>query len=319
MVIFQFTEKNAPQQLTEVTALPDNGFLWINCTPSELEAGTTLANKLTGITLNDRHIDDCLNPNHPCFFDSMQDYDLLIFRNLNFPPAQGYTDTHPVVFILFDLLLLTVSEQDDSVRKVQQRIFESGRRQPAQPEVLLHLLLNTIVDNFLALRAPLTEQFSQWQNKLLNKRHANMDWTALLNFKTKIHLFGILCEEQQDALGKWRQNMEEDLTQAMAVRLNDLSNHIFRVMRFTRALESELEALMQLHYALLGERTNEVMRILTVISAIFLPLTLITNTFGMNFHDMPGLSNPHGLYYILAIMAISVVGLLSLFKWKRWI
>ena len=113
--------------------------------------------------------------------------------------------------------------------------------------------------------------------------------------------------------------MDIDLSANLNVRLNDLSNHIYRVLRHVEMLENQLNSLMELHYAGIGRRTNEVVRLLTVISAIFLPLTLITNIFGMNFETMVGAQNPFGFYLTLGTMVLIAIVLLILFKWKEWI
>jgi magnesium/cobalt transport protein CorA len=319
MFIWHFDEIHPPVVLEKFSALPTKGFIWINCKPDEIIAIATAIKEVTGIEIHDRHIQDCQNSQHPCFFDSMQDYDFLIFSSLSLPPQLGKIITHPVCFILFDKFLVTVNDNDNAINSVKERLLEPGRRQPNKPEILLLIILNSIVDNFLALRAPLTEQFTRWQNKLLDEKGHFKSWRGLLKYKANIRYLYMLGEEQEDALGKWRQNMEVDLSKNLSVRLNDLMNHVQRVLHYTQALENELDSLMQLHYAAISQRTNNVVRVLTVISAIFLPLTLITNIFGMNFESMIGLQNPNGFYMTIAAMGAIAIALLLLFKWQKWI
>lgn len=319
MFIYLFNGKNSPQKITAIDTLPSSGFIWINCQPEELLSTLGLIRELTNINLDEEHIRDCLNPNHPSFCDSMQDYDLLIFQNLNTPPMNGKVKTHPVCFIVFEKILLTVSDHDASIETVNKRLLESGRRQPTQPIALMFIILTAIVDNFLALRAALSEQLERWQKKLLDEKKYFTQWQSLLDFKSNLRRLYVICEEQQDALDKWRQNMEGELSQPIAIRLNDLSNHILRMLHHIDELENELDSLMELHYAIIGKRTNEIMRILTVISGIFLPLTLITNIFGMNFETMIGLKNEAGFFITLAVMLVIAVCLLAIFRWKKWI
>lgn len=307
----------APQ---EIHVLPPQGFIWLDCTIDELSQALNKIQELTGFTLHEQHVNDCLNPNHPCFYDGMQDYDLLVFRNLTYPSETGRIDTHSVSFVVFEKILLSVSNHDSAVDRVANRLTESGRRQPNQAIGLLLQILNAIVDNFLALRNPLTERFNRWQSRLLDEKYSFTQWKGLLDFKSDLRQINMICEEQQDTLGDWRDSMvEAELNQNVSVRLNDLNDHISRVLHHSQALEQELETLIELHYSILGKRTNEVMRLLTVISAIFLPLTLITNIFGMNFENIIGLHDPLAFYFTLGIMFCLAMILLLIFKSKRWI
>lgn len=319
MEIIYFNNKTTPKKLDEITETPKTGFFWIHVHPDELLATLPKIKELTKVDINENHVQDCLNPHHPAAFDSMQDYDFLIFRNLNHAPETGKIDTHTVCFILFEKLLLTMSIKDPVIEQIQQRSFESGRRQPQQIEYLIYLILNSIIDNFLALRNPLAAQLSHWQKKLLNENRKVIDWAALLKYKTNIQTLYMLCEDLSDAISKWHENIEADLTPSLKIRLDDLINHLSRVFTATKTIENELESLMDLHYAVISKRTNEIMRVLTVISAIFLPLTLITNIFGMNFENMLGLTNPSGFYITLSIMIFIAVVLLILFRAKKWV
>ncbi|HSH28987.1 MAG TPA: CorA family divalent cation transporter, partial [Thiohalobacter sp.] len=82
---------------------------------------------------------------------------------------------------------------------------------------------------------------------------------------------------------------------------------------------NEVEALVQLHFSAVAHRTNEIVRVLTVISAIFLPLTVIVGVFGMNFDYMPELAWRYSYFIVLGAMAALAIGLLALFRVKKWI
>ena len=80
-----------------------------------------------------------------------------------------------------------------------------------------------------------------------------------------------------------------------------------------------LASLESLYHAEAANRLNNVMRLLTVISTIFIPLSFVAGVYGMNFDNMPELHNPFGYYYVLAAMFVAMVGMLVYFRKKRWI
>ncbi len=320
MDIWYFSEIVSPEKLTHIHALPEQGFVWLDFKPDEVELAVSAIEQLTHTPLHERHIHDCLNIQHPCFYDSMQDYDFIIFRDIKkFSTYTAHIETVPVIFILYENLLVTIDYGQHLTDQIKKRLQEPGRRYPTQIKVLVHTLLNGIVDDYLALRIPLSQQFLYWQGRLLDENKRFNDWFALMDFKTNIRQLEILCEEQLDTLEQWREDMGLQISDHIAVRVNDLSNHIVRMLRFSKKTKDELDGLVQLHYSLLSHRTNEVMRILTVISATFLPLMLVTGVFGMNFINMPILHNPWGYYVTLFGMVVLVITLLLIFRYKKWI
>jgi Mg2+ and Co2+ transporter CorA len=103
------------------------------------------------------------------------------------------------------------------------------------------------------------------------------------------------------------------------VRSRDVLEHIERVLSHVRRLEQSAETAVQMHFSALGHRTNDIMRTLTVLTAIFLPLNLITGFFGMNFDALPLIHSATGVWVALLVMAVVGVGLLSYFRRKRYL
>ena len=92
--------------------------------------------------------------------------------------------------------------------------------------------------------------------------------------------------------------------------------HIDRVLRHAQRLNQTAETAVQIHFSAQGNRTNDIMLVLTTITAIFLPLNLITGIFGMNFREMPWLADPGGFSYALGCMGVIATIMLLLF-WRR--
>ena len=102
------------------------------------------------------------------------------------------------------------------------------------------------------------------------------------------------------------------------MRSRDVLEHIERVLAHVRRLESSSEAAVQMHFSEQSNRTNNIMRALTVLTAIFLPLNLVTGFFGMNVH-FPGFNSSDGFLVTLVAMVLVVASMLGFFRWKRWL
>jgi magnesium transporter len=349
-------------QLEQIDAgLPERGFLWIDATHDEVAADPaawreTIA-KATRTQIYDPHMTDVINLAHPSYFDSTQDYAMVVFRKLaldgtgvpaesddagsevkrKIPPALTKLATKPVTFLLMERALVTVHVANSrTIETTRNRLLEiknkrdgaqHALRAPASPEELMLRLLNAMVDQYLALRQPLTAQIDRWQRALLNPRSPFNDWNALLDARIELRKLDHLCEGQRDAIQELRDYLVDTLDNAhnsrikdlMLVRVNDVMEHITRVLNHAQRLESTIESAVQIHFSAMAHRTSEIMRTLTVITALFMPLTLITGIFGMNFAVMPLLRDDSGFWIAMGMMAVIVVVLLAFFRRKRYL
>lgn len=270
-----------------------------------------------------------------------------------FLPALARIDTQPVTFFVFDSVLVTVRPSPSrTIDQVRQRLLDTcgtprsaaartnggtgllhGVRPPTRPEDLMLRLLNAMVDRYLDLRAPLTRQLDRWQRALLSTRRSFSSWEGLLDARIQLRRLEHLSEEQRDALQEFRDSLLDNQYSAgtdtaptsasrdevLLVRLTDLMEHILRVLAHARRLEDSIESAVQIHFSAVAHRTNRTMRALTIITALFMPLTLITGVFGMNFARMPWLQEANGFWWAIALMAAVVAATGGIWALARWL
>ena len=334
-------------------ALPVDGYVWLDLLHEDTAADPELlpgtVERLTGVRLFELHLQDAANPQHPSFFDSTNDYQMLVFRKLTTgetPPLEEKRGTaadqrrllqeivtRPITFFLLDRLLVTVRHgPSKSIDSVRLRMLDARRnvndpsvgdrsRLPLRAGELMLRMLNVMVDRYLELREPLSDRLDRWQRDLLDPRRPFSNWSALLEARMELRKLENLCEGQYDALTEMRdeyleQAPEADVSDAYLVRLNDVAEHIQRVLHHARRLETSVESAVQLHFSANTHKTNEVVRKLTAIAAIFAPLTLITGIFGMNFRHMPLLDDFDGFWLTVGTMA-TVAFIMVLYFWTR--
>ncbi len=256
--------------------------------------------------------------------------------------ALASIDTSPVGFAVFDRVLLTVHPADCSIRdffetRLNQMVNVEARpegrpgasRLPPSPADLMLRIVNHMVDSYLDLRRLLTRQFGYLQHELLSSRNQFTHWQALLESRNALHQLEDTCEDQRSAVQEWIDALDEWPTPAepaaarerevLRVRSRDVQEHIERVLTHVRRLESSAEGAVQMHFSLQGNRTNAIMRTLTVLTAVFMPLNLITGIFGMNFDALPLIHSRVGFWIAFGLMACVVVALLLLFRRKRYL
>ncbi len=299
--------------------MPQHGFLWIDCVRGEDTDWPNLLHQLDGTVIHERHLHDSLNETHASFFDFTRDYDMIIFRGVIPAESAASVTTRPTAFFITDRCLVTVKPWDfRAITTVRERLLARPQRLPASPDALLHLILNNMVDQVLLLRESLAERLQRYTDTLLGRDVGSDDWRPLLEHRSELHRMEVLTDEQESAILTWRDNDPEAIDEHLRVRYTDLLEHIRRMTKFTQQQQQELDSLMQLHFSTVAHRTNAIMRTLTLLSAIFMPLTLIAGIYGMNFENMPELQSPHGYFLTLGVMGLLAGLLLLLFRLKHW-
>ena len=321
------------------------------------EVQQTLQN-LCAQPLLDLHVSDLLNLQLPSHYDYTSQYDLLVFRRLSAQrgetsaPVAGRKargpvilrriDTSPVGLAIFDRVLLSVHPDDFSVRETYAaRLLEAGgqvagamgaqagAKLPTSPADLMLRLVNLMVDQYLDLRRELNRQLDHWQAELLKPSSRFSNWSAVLDARITLHRLDEVCEDQRSAIVDWidaLQTWPDDPSpllqrerELLKVRSRDVLEHIERVVRHVQRLEHSTEAAVQMHFSAQSHRTNEIMRTLTALTAVFLPLNFITGFFGMNFEFMPVVHASHGLWWVMALMLSLAVLVLGVFWRKRYL
>jgi len=254
------------------------------------------------------------------------------------PPVLKHIDTSPVGFAVFDQVLLTVHPTDCAVREAyalklvnatSQESRASGVKLPTSPADLMLRLVNHMVDGYLALRRELTRQMGHWQSELLKPGSRFSNWSSVLDARLAMHQLDEICEDQRSALQDWIDSLEtwpEGDTplarrerELLKIRSRDVLEHIERVVHHVRRMEQSAETAVQMHFSVQSNRTNDIMRTLTALTAVFLPLNLITGFFGMNFEFLPIIHSPTGFWWIFGFMVLLVVVVVSAFWRKRYL
>jgi magnesium transporter len=255
------------------------------------------------------------------------------------PPVLRHIDTSPVGFAVFDHVLLTVHPADCAVLEhyaarllaaTASTVRAAGVNLPTGPADLMLRIVNQMVDGYLELRRELTRQLDHWQTELLQPSTRFTNWSSLLGARISLHQLDQICEDQRAAIQDWIEALagwevvegQSDHfgghrgLDLLKVRSRDVLEHIERVIHHVRRLEQNAETAVQMHFSAQSNRTNDIMRTLTVLTAIFLPLNLIAGIFGMNFDFIPLLHQRAGFWWTLGAMVLTALGL-GLFFWRK--
>jgi magnesium transporter len=217
--------------------------------------------------------------------------------------------------------LITLQEEAkaDVFDPVRARIRSGkGRIRAAASDYLAYALLDSIIDHYYPVLESIGAEIDAIEDELIGsplKRPIG----SLHEYKRNLTQIRRMVWPLRDVTNLLLHEDPGLIRPETKVYLRDCYDHSVQLMDVVESYRDVLSGLTELHISSIGLRTNEIMRVLTVISSIFIPLTFIAGVYGMNFTHMPELSKPWGYGGCLMLMAIVAIGQLLYFKKRNWL
>ncbi|MFZ5639601.1 MAG: magnesium/cobalt transporter CorA [Bacillota bacterium] len=208
-------------------------------------------------------------------------------------------------------------EQVRALDEVADRIRKNGALLERGIDYLLYLVLDTVVDDYFPLLDVIDDAFSETENKLLTLPEPDSLFTLFLLRRRLVGLRKILSpfREMFNILLRFEGTYFKNENRLFYL---DVYDHLMRIFDFVETYRDLIGGGLEMYLTVMSNRTNEVMKVLTVISTIMLPLTLISSIYGMNFRYMPELTWRYGYFAVLGFMALLAIGMVAYFRRKKW-
>jgi magnesium transporter len=263
-------------------------------------------------------LEDVVNvPQRP----KVEEYDdqlLIIARMVMLGQSNQSFMSEQISFILGDRYLLTVQEEAeyDCFRPVRDRITTAkGNIRKLGADYLLYALLDAVIDGFF----PVLEEYGEQLELLEDEVVANPDRRTLEKIhrmKRELLTLRRAIWPQRDAINTLIRDESDLISHEVRIYLRDCYDHTVQVLDMVETYREVASSLMDIYLSSVSNKMNEIMKFLTVMSSIFIPLTFIAGVYGMNFENMPELRTRSGYFICLAVMLGVAIVLLTLF-WRR--
>lgn len=265
-------------------------------------------------------LEDILNTNHRPKTEIFDKYIFVTLKMVDLTPDKKSITHEQVSFILGDCWLISFQEEGGDVfDNVRERIRKlQGEIPKRKVDFLFYRLLDTVVDNYFFV----TEYFSDKNAALEKNIFNNPTPESLVEIQTIkrqiVNFKRVVLPLREVASGLEKDG--GDLIDKSTLRyLRDLYEHVIQVNDSIDSQREVIASIQELYLSGTSNKMNEVMKLLTIISTIFIPLTFIAGVYGMNFDNMPETKWQYGYFLIWGIMIVLVVGMLVYFRRKRWL
>ncbi len=251
---------------------------------------------------------------------------LIIARMVTLKSASDGFINEQVSLILGQHYLLTVQEEPDydAFTPVRDRIRQNrGTIRDHKADYLAYTLLDAIVDGFFPVLEMYGEQIEDLENEVVTKPNRTT-LNKIHQIRRELLTLRRAIWPQRDAINALIRDQNPLISQEVRVYLRDCYDHTVQIMDMVETYRELASSLMDVYLSSVSNRMNEVMKLLTVVSSIFIPLTFIAGVYGMNFKtelspwNMPELSWPYGYVFCWAFMFTTAGGLVGFFWRKGW-
>ena len=277
-------EINSPDELSEFN--DENKVSWLNITG--LHDIKTIEKIGQVFKLHPLVLEDILYVQHAAKLDNYEDYLFLIVKMIALSPVQKL-NIEQVSFILGKNYLITFLEDEEDVFDIiRERIRENiGRIRKSGPDYLMYRLVDSIVDSYFSLLENLDKRIDRLEDKIIDAP-AKISVSSLHVIRKEVARLKRAVFPLQDIIHALDKERDTFIRKGTYLFLRDLSDHL---KHFISALDNDREAinaLMDLYLSSASHRMNEIMKFLTILSTIFMPLTFIVGIYGMNFKPEAG-------------------------------
>jgi magnesium transporter len=253
----------------------------------------------------------------------MEDYDdhiFIVFKMIYFNTKLNEIVDEQVSLILGSNFVISIQEQEGDVfDPIRERIREyKGRVRTMGADYLAYVLLDAVIDNYYVILETREEDIERLEDEIVANPRNELGQAIHQLKKDMIYLLKQIWP-LREVIGGLQRSESKLIKKQTGIFLRDVYDHVIQVVDTIESFRDIVSGLHDIYLASISNRMNEVMKVLTVFAAVFIPLTFIAGVYGMNFEFMPELKWRYGYFILLGFMVCVTIGMLAYFKRKKWI
>jgi magnesium transporter len=313
-----FQERSGVDITTFVQSDPDSAVTWIDV--DGLMDDRLLRSLGERFDLHALLLEDVLNTDHRPKVEEYNESLFVVAKMLALDVETGGIDKEQISFVLRKNLLITFQERPgDVLHPIRDRIRQNtGRVRRGGADYLLYALLDVIVDNYFIIVEDLGKRIEELERKVL-VRPGNEDLVEIQELRSLLITVNRHVTPMRELAGRLNTIQNPLIDKSTRRYINDLQDHAVYISETIGTFREMLTSLENTYHAGVNLRTSQVMKLLTIISTIFIPLTFIVGIYGMNFDHMPELHWKYGYHTVMGFMFVVSLLMLAWFRWKRWL
>ncbi|MBV7267697.1 magnesium/cobalt transporter CorA [Winogradskyella luteola] len=320
---FDYTKDNVEESILlnieEAANYKDSSSVtWINV--DGLKHTDKIANIGQQYSLHPLVLEDIVNTTQRPKIDEYEDYLFLVLKMLYYDEKENII-IEQVSMVLGKNYVLTFQESEGDVfGPIRDRLrFANGRIRGLKSDYLMYALIDAIVDNYFSIIEVLGNKIEDLETELFTgnaREDVNIEVQQLKReiLKVRRAIFPL-----REIITRVEKGEHPLIYKRTITYYRDIYDHLIQVSENIDIYREMIWSLMDMYMTTISNKMNEVMKVLTIMSSIFIPLTFLAGIYGMNFKYIPELEYRYGYFVLLGVMFILFIGLLFYFKRKKWL
>lgn len=262
--------------------------------------------------------EDVMNTHSLAKAEEFDDY-IYVIQKVPFVNKDGELEMHQLSLVILDNVLMTFTEVDDDFfSPIYRRVkVPNSRMSKMGSDYLAWALMDLSVDHTLSYISQLEMGLENVESLIINSKTLP-DLPDVHIARTEVTTLYRALRPFKGVVQHLHANQSLLIKESTKVFINDLLDHVSFAIESTEFLREQGASLRELYYTTTSHRMNEVMKLLAIVSAIFMPLSFLAGMYGMNFVNIPELGNENGYFILLGVFALLATTLIALFKKRGW-
>ncbi len=263
-------------------------------------------------------LEDIVNVNSRPNFDEYPEYIFIDLKMLYYKEEKLIVEH--VSFLLKENILLSFQEiPEDVMEPVRVRIREGkGRIRTAGIDYLLYALVDAIVDHYFLLFETFGDKIEDLENKIFDNPDDEIS-IEIQGLKREVHKIRKALFPLREVVNRFERTENPLVQKETKMFIRDVHNHTIQLIETVENYRDMTMGLMDLYMTSISNKMNNVMKVLTIIATIFIPLTFIAGVYGMNFENMPELKYKYSYFILWGVMVSLFVVMILTFRRKKWL
>lgn len=265
-------------------------------------------------------IEDILNTDQRPRMEPYDDFIYIVLKMLHWDETNTAIEIEQVSLFVGESFVLTFEEGEDNIfEPLRQRLNNAQSRLRINgSDYLAYAILDTIVDNYFIILEHISEKLEDLEEEvIIEPDPGTLDTIQLL--KKELLYFRKVAWPLREAIGRLSRGDLPFFEQHTLIYVRDVYEHVIQIIDSIETFRSVASGLLDIYLSSVSNKMNEVMKVLTVIATIFIPITFITSLYGMNFHYMPELDWPMAYPALWLIILTTSAALLYYFRRRDWL
>lgn len=265
-------------------------------------------------------LEDIMTTGQRSKLDDYKEVIYIVVKMLTYNDQKQAVGDEQVSLILGKNFVISFLECSNGIfEPIKERIKQQKSRiRQRGSDYLCYALIDSLVDNYFIILEKVDETLENLEDRLFDGRNFNI-LKEIQHTKREVILLRKCVWPMREVISHFRRLESPLIQDPTKLYIQDVYDHTIQAIDTIESFRDVTAGMLDIYLSNLSQRMNEVMKLLTIVATIFVPLTFIASLYGMNFDNIPELHNYYGYYYVLGTMLLISIAMLGCFKRKRWI